>query len=428
MKSGAIIGLLLASFFCVAAVSATQPAAATQPSAAQLAIAKPLLAEADKQALALGDQLAASVGTRLWLDAHLRAGDWPVAQKIIESTPPQSHARLYELACVTAAMLGDVKLARRMLDEQLKDDPTRNQYVAYIAAADARGGDITAATADINSLADPTNRKTALYALAIAQQKAGNHAEAVNSCREYLKLAQTERGIIGQFDVELGFRRMAEIGEVDAAKQLASYVKDDKHRARDFEAIAQGRAIAGDIDGYIASLSFPLDANETGETLLPASELARRGDVAGAQRLLKLCSDSAYAGIVRAQIAFAQIRRGDIPAALATAENLASLPNFQLIVYLEIIRAQTLAGDAKGAAKTLDLARKGMDRAHGWDAESTATWLAYSQAASGDAAGAISTISSIKADPSRLLLFYSIATQIELAPPNALLTLANGLL
>jgi tetratricopeptide (TPR) repeat protein len=243
---------------------------------------------------------------------------------------------------------GDLRGAKALAEEHLKGrDAYRPVWMGPIAVAQAEAGDLDGAMATIDALgmygrADalvgvaaalalrgdpqagrvmgmlgddgPTTKSDALGAIALAQAKAGQYAEALATLEKAIdgrvrvgyraEVAEiqaragnaeaaraTAASLSTAFERDLAYTRVALVeidrGEIAGARLTAAKVAGATHRAQLLRAIAEAEVRAGRLDDARRTAnSIPADEQERRETFhILAAALARAGDLDGAVRV-----------------------------------------------------------------------------------------------------------------------------------------------
>jgi hypothetical protein len=260
----------------------------------------------------------------------------------------------------------------------------QSQSLKQIVAAQAGAGYLADAIKTAASWYDVNDSETAQLNIAAAQAKAGDLAAASAT----LTAAQrTAAGVQSAYmrNSQLGeiAEAQAKNGDIPGAQRTAELIPSPKSRSLAEIAIAQAQADAGDLAGAQASLlvaqqganlwtSFTVaQKTATCECALdPHENLAhlerligdaqvKAGNIAGARTAFliaqrEVAADAGDKWSTAFDIAFSQVKVGDISGALATAK-LISEPYWQSSAAHTIAVAQAKAGDVAGARTTAEL-------------------------------------------------------------------------
>jgi len=247
------------------------------------------------------------------------------------------------------------------------------------------------------TIADPKVRFDALMQIAMVQSKTGDSAGARKTCQEALALAETFANdrfkVRSLTNVALAQReaadRAAALQTVRQAEQAAAAIQDAQEKGNALMDIIQAQTLFGDNEGALRTASGSGDIQSSG--LQRFAMFIRMDDKPAARKALKQVFELAKTvgspvdkSSVLSTIARSQVRAGDVPGALQTADAVDSMRRFTVLEVIAVAQART--GDFAGALKTANTIQWDVSKAKALQA------IALAQAQGGDSAGAKATL------------------------------------
>jgi hypothetical protein len=281
--------------------------------------------------------------------------------------------------------------------ESIRDERLRDGVLAAVVDARRSARDLAGAQATARRMKDVARQGASLRAVVIQQASENDFAGALATARS-IQYGRANALAIG--DVAAAIARD---GAFDEARSLAARIRDGSSRSRALVEVAVARAGMGDIKGALATLA------EVDDKLDRAEGTAR------------IAAARAPATSGEAREMFAQ--------AIASVVKTRASANRKADTYVEIARAQILAGDVAGSTATL---KRAFDEVASVKAESERlnllTRIAPLQARAGDYAGAFSTAMRAEDASLRPLLVRDIAaSQAEKGDIAGAVAIARGL-
>lgn len=300
-------------------------------------------------------------------DADLREPSWWIDRAEAEWDAVGDEAlrrRLVPHLAVARAAAGDdagmeraMKPAREMYsnDAGWPMDEVRTEAAKHRARRLVRAGKMAEAM-DVAEAAAGTHpqRNTALAEVVVEQALAGDVDGAMATGASFdPKLAARVH--------ERAVRMLAGAGKFADAERLALRITDEHWRSVAFDRVAEAKARGGDVDGALAALGRADEDRRGAATRKVVRALAARRSDGGAQRVIGTLplaeqNDGWH------WLAQAQLDRGDIDAAVATATRVTGNPAYDLRTSIAV--AQARAGRTADAIAAATAARAPSELIH----------------------------------------------------------------
>jgi tetratricopeptide (TPR) repeat protein len=317
---------------------------------------------------------------------QIEIGDLEEAEKIIRLIPVSTSTKLERLGDLAEARVrrGDLEGARRCARAP---DTLAAAVLQRIVAAQIKTGDLIGAAETAATIPASGPRASAEASVAVAQFNAGDKTASTMSTSHFLKLAAGNDTALK--DIAMA---QAKMGNFAYAIQSLNAIEDREYTPKSM---------------WFADIA--LLAFKAGQSDLVADLLSR------AMELTKLAKDDQARSQWVQRVMLVRAETGDVPAALAYANELSDMDRIRFLDQLATIQAK--AGDIVGAERTISQTPEAhampstgeiaLAKAKNGDfagASQTANWLGEAQleimraqAKKGDLAGALSEAAKLRA-------------------------------
>jgi hypothetical protein len=331
---------------------------------------------------------------------ELRAIAWFGAYLAASPDAPNAAAVKEQIAVLEVRQQSNVARLLKTVQDAVDQIPG-NKYSAdskrqVMTELLAESGDLAAALSLIKSMGEEIGRSSAQGSIAALQAKAGDFASALKTADIITRPDYKNRALLAIGEAQLEAKDLAGARRTLAQAEKSAELRKGSSPDYELSHIAEAQAKADDIAGaqktvtQIKSDASTTNPERSGPQLAIVKAQIRSGDIPGALGTAESIQHASLKSLAQMAIAEKQTEAGDVEAALKTAA-LIQEAKYRASAQKTVVDAQIKAGDFAGAQKIADAAADDVMRFS----------INRAQSRAGDIAGAQKSIDSIRANQTR---------------------------